>query len=1111
MAKLAGICIFISVAIQASSALLTHEKTLLWTEKAANGEVRIAGLPGDPEELVSGGKIRTMAQAYPADPLTRKKSHRIALAFLYHEKRLLFSDRGFKQIYKIQLQEAPSVPFQYNVTTDTVFAGISTEVNGLAVDWVSGNLYWTDALYNWISVSRTEDNSVYRHLITTGLDNPQGIAVYPEKGWMFWADWGANPRIERASLGGEDRANFVSRDIVRPIGVSVGGGRVYWVDDAKDTVESVDLNGNDRKFFTVDKTSSFRHNLFGISVFKNVIFVTDQWARSVNAYNRSSEAYLGRFVTQATPYDVMVYDGELQQSINSKCRSLRCEHMCITERDGGGHCICGQNYELNTDGQTCSKLDTFLKPQYIYSVGTSLCGLPIHAPGTLHSEDARTDVHCFLNNTGQMEALAFDADADWLFFSDTSTGTLSRMRLEDGQTYENIHLNRGDIRGIAVDWLSSNVYWTDESLGHIMVSRFDGADVSVLMSDIQRPRGIAVNPTTGLMYWSSGGNIYSASMDGTNVEVFVGNDLAKTPDGLVLDPTREVLLWADTDGLHSIWLNGSSHDFFAWTNGKNVLHFSHNEEHGSIASHQHYSSPVSYGIITYDSYLQPLQEGPCDDENGGCEHICLPTPAGSQCRCAVGFYLHSDGKSCMSDLWTSNFIIFLEPYHRRIFQLHLGVKEPNIHGIDTSYLQDPTHVAYDQHTNVVYWYERTEKVINYAKLTEPQISRTLISLDNNAQALDVSSRSGRIFFVDDQSIFYVQTTSREPEVKLFYTSKNRIELNTLVIDDKRDFVHWAEVTAYRETTIFKAPASSSASNIIPETVTIVRLYLQGISIDVEDESSIYYWAKSVIMKYSFQYRREVVLLEENNADYTKVFMDGSLLYINDANTGSVIIYNTVTKAKEFGTDQVFSQITDMKIIKGVSKTICGGGKRLTESGLCVEDNPNVLPNIHKDRTLASRTYMIIGGACAAFVILAAIVVASCCAVKRRTRKRTRKASTQPPHRTPAHDNPTYMTPEEAGARPVTVVTTSSPQESHVYEHLPELESGGGAAAPVFITMAPSDKDDIDIGPEMKPEVDLDMDIASEEAPISAISDSVNLVDNEEVSVQVQDSAVAYKP
>lgn len=57
------------------------------------------------------------------------------------------------------------------------------QVNGIAVDWLSGSLYWTDALYNWISVCDSQRFDYYRHLVTTKLDKPIGITVHPQKGY----------------------------------------------------------------------------------------------------------------------------------------------------------------------------------------------------------------------------------------------------------------------------------------------------------------------------------------------------------------------------------------------------------------------------------------------------------------------------------------------------------------------------------------------------------------------------------------------------------------------------------------------------------------------------------------------------------------------------------------------------------------------------------------------------------------------------------------------------------------------------------------------------------------------------------------------------------------
>lgn len=52
---------------------------------------------------------------------------------------------------------------------------------GLSVDWVSQNLYWTDSLKDTIEVAnlKTKQRKV---LVSTGLVNPRGIAAYPQRG-----------------------------------------------------------------------------------------------------------------------------------------------------------------------------------------------------------------------------------------------------------------------------------------------------------------------------------------------------------------------------------------------------------------------------------------------------------------------------------------------------------------------------------------------------------------------------------------------------------------------------------------------------------------------------------------------------------------------------------------------------------------------------------------------------------------------------------------------------------------------------------------------------------------------------------------------------------------
>lgn len=79
---------------------------------------------------------------------------------------------------------------------------------GLAIDWVSRNIYWTDSLRHTIEVANI-DSRRRRVLFQTGLTNPRGIAVHPQRGKIFWSDWDRNnPRIEWANADGSDRRVF---------------------------------------------------------------------------------------------------------------------------------------------------------------------------------------------------------------------------------------------------------------------------------------------------------------------------------------------------------------------------------------------------------------------------------------------------------------------------------------------------------------------------------------------------------------------------------------------------------------------------------------------------------------------------------------------------------------------------------------------------------------------------------------------------------------------------------------------------------------------------------------------------------------------------------------
>ena len=52
--------------------------------------------------------------------------------------------------------------------------------------------------------------------------------------------------------------------------------------------------------------------------------------------------------------------------------------------------------------------------------------------------------------------------------------------------------------GLAVDWVSRKLYWTDSEVGRIEVSNLDGSQRSVLIWEgLGQPRDITVDPVSG--------------------------------------------------------------------------------------------------------------------------------------------------------------------------------------------------------------------------------------------------------------------------------------------------------------------------------------------------------------------------------------------------------------------------------------------------------------------------------------------------------------------------------------------------------------------------------------------------------------------------------------
>jgi PKD repeat protein len=83
------------------------------------------------------------------------------------------------------------------------------------------------------------------------------------------------------------------------------------------------------------------------------------------------------------------------------------------------------------------------------------------------------------------------------------------------------------VGGLAIDaGLSAGaryIYWTKPAAGTIERCKIDGTDRTTLIAGLSSPQGIAVDITSGYLYWSDASGIHRSKLDGTGKELIYPN------------------------------------------------------------------------------------------------------------------------------------------------------------------------------------------------------------------------------------------------------------------------------------------------------------------------------------------------------------------------------------------------------------------------------------------------------------------------------------------------------------------------------------------------------------------------------------------------------------
>ncbi|XP_017079698.1 very low-density lipoprotein receptor isoform X1 [Drosophila eugracilis] len=286
-----------------------------------------------------------------------------ALDFVFRTGMIFWSDVTTQSIYKAPIDEG-------NDKT-VVLTKSSVTSDGLAVDWIYNHVYFTDTHKCTIELTNFE-GTMGKVLVKDSLDIPRSIALDPIEGWMYWSDWGASPRIERAGMDGSHRTTIISYDVKWPNGITLDlvRKRIYWVDGKLNVISSANYDGSQRS--QVLYSGEYLRHPFSITTFEDSVYWTDWDKQAVFKANK----FTGEDVEPVTamhmlqhPMVVHVYHPYRQPDGVNHCQSVNghCSHLClpaprINDRSPRISCACPTGLKLMVDGLMCVEDPLYVAP-----------------------------------------------------------------------------------------------------------------------------------------------------------------------------------------------------------------------------------------------------------------------------------------------------------------------------------------------------------------------------------------------------------------------------------------------------------------------------------------------------------------------------------------------------------------------------------------------------------------------------------------------------------------------------------------------------------------------------------------------------------------------------
>ncbi|XP_017771582.1 PREDICTED: putative vitellogenin receptor [Nicrophorus vespilloides] len=533
----------------------------------------------------------------------------------------------------------------------------------LAVDWITGNIYFTDSEMQHIGVCHN-DGTKCTVLVNQDINKPRAIVLNPLEGEMFWSDWGKKPKIAKSKMDGTQDITFVSNNIGWPNGLTIDypNERLYWTDAKTMTLESIRLDGTDRRIVLEEIVK----HPYSIAVFENRLYWSDWGSRSIQSCDKFNGKEHHTLVKEKREYiyGLHIYHSALKPRSFNPCAMSFCSDICLISGPKSYSCACSQDKILSSDKHTCKEV---LKKQ-ILVVGAKDMLVQIE-----HQLLGKHDIAALPTVAKEIGALTYSPLNNTLYVSDIATRKLISVDLGSGMSEVLLSESIGSIKSLDYDYLGNNLFWCDTERETIEVLSLRTKARKTLVHDMggEVATSLALVPEEGVLFFATQNknertvHIDRVRMDGTS-RTHIAESGLLGPVTLHYDSGLHRVFWADsgTGNVESTSADGDDrHGFRAlqsapvsittlnkdlfWTNHNSRRVYWARKDNIGNGLNKKITLDIPEGIENMHLVSATPYPIPPHHCQKNCSHICLPLHMSYKCACPLGMSLSSDNSTCI--------------------------------------------------------------------------------------------------------------------------------------------------------------------------------------------------------------------------------------------------------------------------------------------------------------------------------------------------------------------------------------------------------------------------------------------------------------------------------